>query len=37
MMGHDYVKHVTAPFLELLETVPRAYSDFQTGYIFTRA
>lgn len=37
MMGRNYVEHVTAPFLRLLGTAPEAYSNFQTGYIFTQA
>jgi ubiquinone/menaquinone biosynthesis C-methylase UbiE len=29
-----YVRHVTEPFLRLIDTFPRAYGDLQTAYVF---
>ena len=34
MMNSTYVVRITAPFLRLIDIVPRAYADFQTGYVF---
>lgn len=36
MMSSSYARHVLQP-LKLVSTSPRAYADFQTGYVFTRA
>jgi SAM-dependent methyltransferase len=34
-MSSSYVRHVTEPFLRLIRTFPRAFSDLQTAYVFT--
>jgi len=33
-MHSDYIKRITAPFFDIVEVIPRAYGNIQTGYLF---